>query len=90
MKLLKYQEPKVDAEKFVINRSDILKAKSLALFPKDSVMPIIRKSEDKSMRGLRVTLDISIADGKERSWGINCITIITIITANIYVKNTEY
>lgn len=60
---------KVDAEKFVINRSDILKAKSLALFPKDSVMPIIKKSEDKSMRGLRVTLDISIADGKERSWG---------------------
>lgn len=60
---------KVDSEKFIINRSDILNAKTLALFPKNKIMPIIRDSENKSMRGLRVALDISISDGKERSWG---------------------
>lgn len=60
---------KVDSENFIINRSDILKAKSLALFPKDSVMPLIRNSEDRSMRGLKVIFEISIADGKEKSWG---------------------
>ena len=60
---------KVDSDKFIINRSDILNAKSLALFPKNMVMPYIRKSEDKSMRGLKVISEISIADGSERSWG---------------------
>jgi hypothetical protein len=60
---------KVDSEKFIINRSDILKAKELVLFPKDTVMPIIRKSEDKSMRGLKVAFDISISTGEERAWG---------------------
>lgn len=60
---------KVDSEKFIINRSDILKAKELVLFPKDRVMPIIRKAEDKSMRGLKVAFDISISTGEERAWG---------------------
>ncbi len=41
----------------------------MALFPKNMVMPYIRKSEDKSMRGLKVISEISIADGSERSWG---------------------
>ena len=67
--VLTLTKTKIDSEKFVINRSDILKAKELVLFPKDKVMPIVRKSEDKSFRGLKVVIDISIADGKERVWG---------------------
>lgn len=59
----------IDSERFIINRSDIMKAKEIALFPKDRVMPIMRSSEDKSMRGLKVSFEISISDGKERAWG---------------------
>lgn len=63
------QRTKIDHEKFIINRSDLLNAKTVALFTERSVMPIVRDKENKSMRGLKITLEISIADGKERAWG---------------------
>ena len=56
------QRTKVDSERFIINRSDIMKAKEIVLFPKDRVMPIVKKAEDKSMRGLKVIFEIAIAD----------------------------
>jgi len=63
------QRTQIDSERFIINRSDIMKAKEIVLFPKDRVMPIVRSSEDKSMRGLKVSFEIAISDGKERAWG---------------------
>lgn len=56
----------IDANKFIVNRTELLKAKSLILFPKDSPMPI--KKEDKIL-GLKVHLNINLRDGQESTWG---------------------
>jgi len=60
---------KVNSEKFIINRSDILNAKTLALFPKNRVLPILHDKEKKSLRGLKVTLSVEISTGKQNAWG---------------------
>ncbi len=55
--------------KFIINRTDIINAKTLALFVKDRIMPITMDSTDKSFRGLKLSTTIEICNGEERSWG---------------------
>lgn len=55
--------------KFIINRTDLLNAKTLALFVRDKPMPIVMDSSNKSFRGLKVNLNIEISSGLERSWG---------------------
>lgn len=59
----------ISNSKFIINRSDLLNAKSLALFVKDRPMPKIMDSSNKSFRGLKVSLTVEISTGIERSWG---------------------
>lgn len=60
---------KINSEKFIINRSDILNAKTLALFPKNRILPILHDKEKKSLRGLKVTLSVEISTGKQNAWG---------------------
>ena len=59
----------ISNSKFIINRSDLLNAKSLALFVKDRPMPKMMDSSNKSFRGLKVSLTVEISTGVERSWG---------------------
>lgn len=60
---------KIDSERFIINRSDLLKADTLALFEKNRIMPMIKEKDVKSFRGLKVILEIEVSTGKERCWG---------------------
>jgi len=60
---------KINSEKFIVNRTDILNAKTLALFPKNKILPIIHDKEKRSFRGLKVTLSVEISTGKQNAWG---------------------
>lgn len=55
--------------KFIINRSDLINAKTLALFMKDRPLPKLMDSNNRSFRGLKVSLTVEISTGFERSWG---------------------
>ena len=59
----------IENDKFIINRSDLINAKSLALFEKNRVMPKLKDSNDKSFRGLKVSLTVDIGNGDVNSWG---------------------
>ncbi len=59
----------VSNSKFIINRSDLINAKRLALFMKDRPLPKLMDSTNKSFRGLKVSLTVEISTGLERSWG---------------------
>jgi hypothetical protein len=63
------QKTQIDENKFIINRSELLKAKSLVMFRKDRIEPMVRHAEEKSMRGLKLNLNIELVDGSERAWG---------------------
>lgn len=65
----KITKTQISNSKFIINRTDILNAKTLALFVKDRPNPIQMSSNDKSFRGLKLSLNIEISTGIERSWG---------------------
>ncbi len=59
----------ISNSKFIINRSELINATTLALFAKDRVMPIVLTNKEKSFRGIKVLLEIELSDGKERAWG---------------------
>lgn len=62
-------QTQINSNKFILNRTDLLNAKELVLFPKDLVMPIIKRGQEESMRGLKLVLDIVLATGMQRAWG---------------------
>lgn len=62
------QKTQISNEKFIINRTELLKANSLALFPKDKPMPILMDKKE-SFYGLKLAIEIKISDGIERQWG---------------------
>lgn len=59
----------ISNEKFIINKTDILKAKELVFFEKDAVMPIRRLASDKDFRGMSVSFEIKLSETGERAWG---------------------
>lgn len=59
----------IDNKKFIINRTEIMNAKTLALFPQRSTMPLLLDGEKKNFRGLKVNFEIQISNGEERKWG---------------------
>lgn len=63
------QKTLISREKFIINRSEILTAKSLALFVKDRPLPILMDNDNKSFRGLKVSIEFELSSGGERKWG---------------------
>lgn len=60
---------KISSDKFIINKTDLINAKTLALFPKDSVMPKIMDSTDVNFRGLKVLMETTVSSNEERYWG---------------------
>jgi hypothetical protein len=59
-------QTQISSEKFIINRSELIAAKKIALFPKSSIAPIIKEGE---MSGIKIQLEIRVSDGDERCWG---------------------
>jgi hypothetical protein len=59
----------ISNDKFIINRTELMKAKTLVLFVKNRIKPITLNDSDKSFRGLKLVTEISISTGEERSWG---------------------
>lgn len=59
----------ISQQKFIINKTELINAKTLALFPKGSVMPLTLENEDKNFRGLKIVMEIKINEKEERSWG---------------------
>lgn len=59
----------VNSEKFIINKTDLLNAKTIALFHKDRIMPFLLDKNDKSFYGLKMSIEIKIGVNEERSWG---------------------
>lgn len=59
----------INNQKFIINKNELLKANSIVMFPKDSVMPIMKEKKD-SYRGLKISFVFSLLEYEvERSWG---------------------
>lgn len=67
----KTTKTQIDNQKFIINRSELLNANSLVLFPQRRIEPFIIKNEDhyNRLRELKIQLFISLSSGEERSWG---------------------
>lgn len=60
---------KITKDKFILNKTELINAKTIALFSKDSVMPKVMDNENKSFRGLKVSMETTISSGEERYWG---------------------
>lgn len=61
---------KIDKEKFIINRSEFLTAKTFVLFPSGKIEPMTLNSGNfNNFRGLKISLSIEIYNGEESSWG---------------------
>lgn len=57
----------INVDKFIINRSDLINAQSLALFRSNYTMPLML-SEPKNIRGLKVVLQVEVGTGNTNSW----------------------
>lgn len=66
--LNKLKRMQVDKEKFIIDRSELINAKTLVLFKQRNIMPTILTSE-KNIRGIKLSLNIELIKGEERRWG---------------------
>lgn len=62
-----YISQKTDFKKHIINKSELMRAKSIAFFVKGQLMPTSLK--DKGVSGLKIHLQISIFRNEERAWG---------------------
>lgn len=60
---------KTTKNKFILNKTELINAKMLALFPKDSIMPKVFDSKDKRFAGLKVSMETTVGSNEERYWG---------------------
>ena len=63
------EKTQINNNKFIVNRSEIINAKTIVLFPKDKIAPFALDCKDYGFRGLKISMELSIVDGKERYWG---------------------
>lgn len=59
------QKTKIDNEKYIINRTDLLNAKDVAVFHENKVMPTVKS---KQKYGLKLSIEIKMNTGEERVW----------------------
>lgn len=59
---------KIDAENFIIDRSDLLNAKKIVVFRENTIDPLIFNKSDKKRQGFRLQLSIDVVNGEEESW----------------------
>jgi len=69
--LAQIHKTEIAETKFVINRKELLNAKTIVLFPEGKIMPMTLKSSERSFTGLRLSIVIDVHTGAERSWGYN-------------------
>ena len=62
-------QTQISEQKFIVNRNDLLKAKSIVLFPKDSIMPMHRDVSNIYRSEYKIYLQVSVGDGEVQSWG---------------------
>lgn len=60
---------KISKNKFIINKTELINAKTLALFYKDRIMPDVMDCKDKSFSGLKVSMETRINSTDENYWG---------------------
>lgn len=60
---------KITKNKFIINKTELINAKTLALFAKDNIMPKVFDSKDKRFAGLKVSMETTVGSNEERYWG---------------------
>jgi hypothetical protein len=60
---------KITKNKFILNKTELINAKTLALFSKDRIMPKVMESKDKSFAGLKVSMETRINSTDENYWG---------------------
>jgi len=65
----KLTKTKITKDTFILNKTELINAKTIALFPKDSIMPKVMDCENKSFRGLKVLMQTTISSNEERYWG---------------------
>ncbi|MGV2452473.1 UNVERIFIED_CONTAM: hypothetical protein POZ17_19880 [Ralstonia mannitolilytica] len=69
LELEQAQKTQISNEKFIINRTELLKANTITMFPSDSIAPITKDKNDKSFYGLKLSMEIKIQDGEANMWG---------------------
>lgn len=60
---------KISQDKLIINKSELINATSLALFPQDSIMPLVVENKNNSFRALKLSMEVELRDNEERYWG---------------------
>ncbi len=65
----KLNTTKITKNKFILNKTELINAKTLALFAKDSIMPKVYDSKDKRFAGLKVLMETTVGSDEERYWG---------------------
>ena len=69
LELEQAQKTQISNEKFIINRTELLKANTITMFPSGSIAPITKDKNDKSFYGLKLSMEIKIQDGEANMWG---------------------
>lgn len=59
----------VDEHRFIINKSELKNAKTLALFFVGEVMPAVLNNKDTSFWGLKISFYFQLSENGERAWG---------------------
>lgn len=65
----KLNTTKITKNKFILNKTELINANTLALFAKDSIMPKVFDSKDKRFAGLKVSMETTVGSNEERYWG---------------------
>lgn len=65
----KLNTTKITKDKFILNKTELINANTLALFARDSIMPKVFDRKDKRFAGLKVAMETTITSNEERYWG---------------------
>lgn len=65
----KLNTTKITKNKFILNKTELINANTLALFAKNSIMPKVFDSKDKKFAGLKVLMETTVGSNEERYWG---------------------
>lgn len=65
----KLNTTKITKNKFILNKTELINAKTLALFAENSIMPKVFDSKDKSFDRLKVSMETTVGSNEERYWG---------------------
>lgn len=62
---------KITTKQFILNKTELINAKTLAFFPKNSIMPKVFDSQNKNFSGLKLLMETRINSNEENCWGYN-------------------